>query len=152
CDRSSTTFFVLRSDVPEVAVFRVPYGDAAISATAKHLRRALNGAPEEFPPYPPLRRDRPFDRKLTMLDDVSSTLTAFLPALDGVQLVCCAPHGPLHLLPLHALRTSDGRWLSERHAFSYAPSLTIARSILARSSAQRPSSFYVAGIAASDDS
>lgn len=155
CDASSTTCFVLRSDTRGVQVIRKPLGAPAIHEAALRLRRAFNGAPHEFPPYPPLRGEHPFNRALSMLDELSPALTSFAEATAGVELVLCAPHGPLHLLPIHALRTADGRYLAERHAIVYCASLTSAWTALARAHAapaipRRPA-LYVAGVAALED-
>ncbi|MGB5631994.1 MAG: CHAT domain-containing protein, partial [Waterburya sp.] len=76
-----------------------------------------------------------------------------LPAVQGVQLLCIAPHGPLHLLPLHALRTPDGKFLIERFACTYFPSfstlsyLPVSKLLMSK---EKPS-VYIAGIASRKD-
>jgi len=50
----------------------------------------------------------------------------FREELSGVNVVIIIPHGPLHALPFHALRTGD-RYLIETHAVSYAPSAAVLK-------------------------
>lgn len=93
CRRDHTTCFVLGSDAPGVATHQLDIGSDELDRAARSLRRAFNGAPDEFPPYPPIRRDRPGDRDLAFLHDAGARLLAFLPSVEGVELLCMAPTG-----------------------------------------------------------
>jgi CHAT domain-containing protein len=46
------------------------------------------------------------------------------------DIVCLVPHGPLHYLPLHALRL-DGSYLIERNPVVYSPSAAVLRHCVA---------------------
>jgi CHAT domain-containing protein len=46
------------------------------------------------------------------------------------DIVCLVPHGPLHHLPLHALKV-DGSWLIERNTVVYSPSASVLKHCLA---------------------
>jgi CHAT domain-containing protein len=156
CDDDATTAFVMRSDDRIPHVFQCRVGRKAIEDAALKLRRTFNGNAAEFPPYPPIRGDRPEKRKLDFLDQLGSELLGFLPALEGVELLCVAPHGPIHLLPLHAMRTNEGRYLVEHFGFVYCPSISVLAYTLARTdSMKRATSLgnrvYVAGVSAQSD-
>lgn len=45
------------------------------------------------------------------------------------DIVCLVPHGPLHNLPLHALKV-DGSWLIERNTIVYSPSASVLKHCL----------------------
>src|SRR5437660_3513162 len=124
CDEDTTTCFVVRSDEPGVQVFCSEVGRKRLSEAARLLRREFNGDPNAFPPYPPIRDEQPWERDLHDFAALSSPLLAFLLAVQGVELLCIAPHGPLHLLPLHALRVPDGPYLGEHSGVVYCPSLS----------------------------
>ena len=78
-----------------------------------------------------MSRERPQARALGFFEDVSAHLLACMPFLEGLEHVCVAPHGPLHLLPLHAL-TVQGQPFITRRAAVYAPSAAVLARILAR--------------------
>jgi len=153
CDESSTTAFVMRPDQKEPSVFRSRVGRVDVEQATKRLRRAFNGSPHEFPPYPPIVRDRPFQRTLDFLDRLSAPLLQFLPAVGDAELLCIAPHGPLHLLPFHALRMADGAYLASRFGVVYWPSLSTAVQVLANTAsvAKHMPSVFVAGVSAAED-
>lgn len=155
CDEGNTTCFVMRSDEKRLHVFHSTVGRKDLSKAAKLLRREFNGAAGEFPPYPPIRGDRPWERTLKAFEELSDALLNFLPAVQGVELLCIAPHGPLHLLPLHALRAPDGKFLVEHFAVAYCPSLSTLRYTLEKAprdplTVTKPA-VYVAGIASRND-
>lgn len=127
CDEDITTCFVVRSDEPRVQVFRSKIGRKNLSEAAHLLRREFNGDPKAFPPYPQIRDEQPWERNLHDFMALSDALLMFLPAVQGVELLCIAPHGPLHLLPLHALRVPDGTYLAEHYGVVYCPSLSTLR-------------------------
>ncbi|MEU9470593.1 CHAT domain-containing tetratricopeptide repeat protein [Streptomyces avermitilis] len=153
CDEKTTTCFVLRPDAP-LTVTRLPVGRDHWARAGRTLRREFNGAPREWPPYPPIRRDRPGQRGLSVLDGLGRELAVLLAPVRDVDLLCVAPHGPLHVLPVHALRGEDGRYLVERHGVVYTPSLTTLLHSLAgrRARSTAPRSAFIAGVAAEDDS
>lgn len=154
CGTDTTVAFVLRNDRPGLQAFAMPVGRDRVADVARSLRRQLNGDPTSFPPLRPIRGDRPFSRDLSALEALGADVLAWLPAVEGVELVCVAPHGPLHLIPFHALRTPDGAYLAQQAAVVYAPSATALSYCLARTSTRSQHhrrSAYVAGIAARDD-
>ena len=116
----------------------------------------MDGAPLESPPYPPIRRSEPQKRSLDFFEELSSELLSFLPGVAGVEHVCIAPHGPLHLLPIHALRTVGGRYVAEDFGITYAPSLSSLRYCMARRPTQTKGvtprvSVFCAGVASQAD-
>jgi tetratricopeptide (TPR) repeat protein len=148
-----STCFVLRSDDPAIITARLPVTRDALKTAAARLRATFNGSSSQFPPLPPILRDRPFDRDLGFLDRVGAELLRFLPAVEGAELLLVAPHGPLHLLPIHALRDSDGRYVIERFGVSYVPSLSTLMYAI-RSGDQeppQPPSVYSAGVSSASD-
>jgi CHAT domain-containing protein len=153
CDESSTTAFVIRRGQKEPSVYRSSLGREEVEDVVRRLQRAFNGAPGEFPPYPAIVRDQPFRRKLDFLERLSAQLLRFLPDVEDVELLCIAPHGPLHLVPFHALLTPDGDYLAKRQAVVYSPSLSAAaqlRTIGSRARATAPA-VLVAGVSAAED-
>jgi tetratricopeptide (TPR) repeat protein len=151
-DATTTTAFVIRTDIQVVRVHRSPVGRAEWAALAVELRRAYNGSPEQG--YPPVLRNKPWRRDLPAWTRVEDELWGIFDDLDGVEHIVFAPHGPTHALPLHALRTRDGDFLATRFTFSYTPSLTVLSALLSRNDVpvrQRPASAYVAGVAGRND-
>ncbi len=57
--------------------------------------------------------------------------------LSGVATLNIIPHGPLHALPIHALR-QGGRFLIETHAVSYAPSAAVLNYCWSKSAMHSP--------------
>ncbi|HLG64180.1 MAG TPA: CHAT domain-containing tetratricopeptide repeat protein [Ktedonosporobacter sp.] len=153
CDEDITTCFVVRSDEPQVQVFRSAIGRKRLREAARLLRRELNGEPNAFPAYPPIRDKQPWKRDLHDFMALSDALLTFLPAVQGVELLCIAPHGPLHLLPFHALRVPDGSYLIEHFAVVYCPSLSTLRYSLQHrhNEPQETPSVYVAGVSSRVD-
>jgi hypothetical protein len=155
-DRQEVVWFVQRPDDDELRVFRSRVDANTLLEAAKLLRREFNGAPLEFPPYPPIRRAEPQRRCLDFFEKWSAELLAFLPGVAGVEHVCVAPHGPLHLLPLHALRTPEGDYLAEKLAVTYVPSISSLRYCMSYRDGRADrheaiGSVYCAGVAARED-
>jgi len=151
-DATTTTAFVIRTDIDGVRVHRSPVGRAKWGALAVELRRAYNGSPDQG--YPPVLRNKPWRRDLPAWTQVESELFGILDDLDDVEHIVLAPHGPTHALPLHALRTRDGDFLATRFTCSYTPSLTVLSALLSQDEVtvrQRPSSVYIAGVGGRDD-
>jgi tetratricopeptide (TPR) repeat protein len=155
CDDANTTCFVMRSDDLKLHVFRSSIGQKSLEDIAVRLRRVFNGAPNEFPVIRPIRRNKPWARDVSFFDQISNSLLMCLEVLDGIELLCVAPHGPLHLIPFHALRLPDGRFVAERFGVTYCPSLSVLSygldSNRAGSNTVQKPRVYVAGIASRND-
>ncbi|NIE59625.1 MULTISPECIES: CHAT domain-containing protein [unclassified Burkholderia] len=152
----ATYCFVMRTDCDEPIMISIPLRETDVTHAALYLQRAFNGAPEEFPPYPPIRGDMPFRRKLDFLDRLSAAVSPLFTCLEGVELICVAPHGPLHTIPLHALQLPGGQYLAEKHAVVYTPSLSIAWNMAQRANTNiapfgRKQRALVAGVSSADD-
>ena len=127
-DDRQTTCFVIRAGDQEPSVSTIEMGRPEIESVVRQIRRAFNGSPDEFPPYPPIRGTRPWTRPLTMLENLSDRLlSSFLPVVDGAEVLCIAPHGPLHLLPWAALRAPAGHYLAEQFGVTVTPTATMLR-------------------------
>lgn len=124
CDEDGIEAFVLRKGEPRPKVFRLPIPRKRLDFAVRRLQRAFNGDPQAFPPYPPIRGNTPHKRPLDFLDSISSAFDPVWDAVGEVDLVCVAPHGPLHLLPLHALKTQSG-FVAQRFAVTYTPALSL---------------------------
>jgi CHAT domain-containing protein len=111
-----TLAFLLRADQEEPRLERVALGrDAVLDWTTKLLSMITVGDGA-------LRNHQtPFQPLLEVVEQES--------APDDV--VCIVPHGPLHLIPFHALETSVGP-LIRRNPVVYAPSASVLASITAR--------------------
>lgn len=149
-----TTCFVVRSDDERLRVCRIEVTEAELASAASRLRVAFNGDPAAYPPVPPPRGRQPHRRSIAFLDNLGQKLLSFTAYADGLPLACIASHGPLHLLPLHAMpRPGPGGSLLETMAATYCPSLSSLAHIMAR---PRPASSpgrtaFVAGVAARED-
>jgi CHAT domain-containing protein len=133
----------------------LPLHGEDLEQTARQLQRAFNGAPEEFPPYPSIRGDMPFKRRLDFLDKLSAAMSPLFANLDEVEQICVAPHGPLHTIPLHALQLPEGQYLGEKYAVVYTPSLSVAVSKMRQAPAplshDSKDRVFVAGVSSADD-
>lgn len=80
----------------------------------------------------------------TYLDDLSPRLLPpFVhPLLQNCAVLCISAHGPLHALPLHALRWSDGTYVAERFGVCYVPSAGVLRHCQDRNPARRATSSH----------
>jgi|GEM_PF-1410955 len=151
CDDQSTTCFVIRSDEKQLSVFRTGIGRQQLNDAVQKMRTAFNGD-KILMPIPALEPETR-DYKLRTFTALSKDLLAFLSMIQGCELLCIVPHGPLHMLPFHALRTPEDRFLIEQCAVTYTPSLSALQYCLSKQA--RPSvvnpSVYVAGVSAHDD-
>ncbi len=151
CGSRNTYAFILKR-VAKPTWMRLGIDRDQCEQAGKLLRRAFNGAPDEFPPYPSIRRERPFDRSLSFLRALEAAFAPLFDSLDGMQLVHIAPHGPLHTIPLHALRMRDDRYVAEHMAINYWPSIS---TVLGARPTTPPRSgrtrVFVGGIASRDD-
>ncbi|MFD4508739.1 CHAT domain-containing protein [Streptomyces sp. NPDC058457] len=151
--RDETTCFVLRSDDERLRIHRMAVADGQLARVVDQLRLAFNGDPTAFPPVAPLRGRHPERRSLAFLDAVGPELLSFTAHISGLPLVGIAPHGPLHLLPVHALPTGGGARLIDSVATAYCPSLSTLAQVMARGrTGDRPdANAFVAGVAARED-
>jgi len=111
-----TLSFLLRADRQEPRLERIPLGGAEVLSWTKELRSALvsggHASPDLQAPLRPL-------------------LAAIEQDTDTDDVVCFAPHGPLHLVPFHALDVG-GVPLIRRNPVAYTPSASVLASIHAR--------------------
>jgi tetratricopeptide (TPR) repeat protein len=155
-DKRLTRCFLFHRGALAPKIVTVELGREELTRIAKQLRRTFNGAPEEFPPYPSIRGDMPFRRKLDFLDPLCTAMSGFFQAVEGADLIVVAPHGPLHLIPLQILRCADGKFLAEKSAVVYTPSLSTSLQALQRS--HKPAKtgtkipVFAAGVSSADDS
>lgn len=150
CGRQATFCFAVTSGDGALMVYRVPLTSTDLTSVVDRLRTTFNGDSRAFPPLAPLHPRRPSRRNLDFLDNVGPQLLAFVDLVDGRPLVCIVPHGPLHLVPMHALPDATGTKIFRRVAVTYAPSLSLLAHVLARPPVV-PASALVAGVAARED-
>jgi hypothetical protein len=166
-DEKTTWLFVLGPDAAEPLAEDTGVPPDHLRACAERLLIDCHGHPGKLEPerktqieqakkLPPLIGDasRPQGHgpeprkllgpkyKLTYLDDLSDKLlpTALRPVLNDCEVLCISAHGPLHSLPLHALRWSDGAYLAERFGVCYVPSVGVLRHCRERNRARRATS------------
>ncbi|MEV4341834.1 CHAT domain-containing protein [Streptomyces sp. NPDC049590] len=113
--------FVLASGESALRWYRVGAGRAQLHAAAERIRLTVDGDRSAFPPVPPIKPRRPAPLPL---EGLAEQLLPFHELLEGRELLCVAPHGPLSVLPLGALRLPDGRYCVERAALVYVPSVS----------------------------
>lgn len=148
-----TVIFVLREK--EKSVVQVPM-------PSERLRRCISTFQREVVEYPrcgdigrrmrhlrPRRTEHPrrSDIGQGWQDLAQPLLRPVLPLLTGADLVYFVPHGPLHLLPLHALKV-DGCYPIDLFRIVYAPSAAILIRLLKRTKpgkGQKRRSAFVAG-------
>lgn len=148
-----TTCFVLRSDDERLRICRIALADTELGRVAERLRVTFNGDPGSYPPVAPLRGRHPQRRSIAFLDDIGPELLSFTAHTAGLPLVCIAPHGPLHLLPLHALPADNRARLIDTVAAAYCPSLSSLAHVMVRPRAtgHHGETSFVAGVAAQED-
>jgi tetratricopeptide (TPR) repeat protein len=155
-DKRLTKCFVFHQGALAPKIVTVELGRDELTQIAKQLRRTFNGAPEEFPPYPPIRGDMPFRRNLDFLAPLATAMSGLFKAVEGADLIVVAPHGPLHLIPLQILRCADGKFLAEKSAIVYTPSLSTSLQALQRPHKPANTStkipVFAAGVSSADDS
>ena len=154
CGKRSTACFLLTAD-GRLDVTTTEVSVDHLQRVADKLHKTFNGASDIFPPLPPIRARNPFRRNLDFLARLGPGLVGFAAGLPQSSLVCVAPHGPLHLLPLHALpmRPDDSNPMATRVATSYCPSISVMAHLLARAStpATGTTRAVVIGVAAKED-
>ncbi|MDD9943170.1 MAG: tetratricopeptide repeat protein, partial [Myxococcales bacterium] len=83
CTDAGTTVFLLQQGEREPTVWRLPEGDAEWRGIVRRLHRAFNGNSNEFPPFPPIRRDQPEKRSIAFLSRANKLLE-FVAAVQDV--------------------------------------------------------------------
>jgi tetratricopeptide (TPR) repeat protein len=147
----STVAFIYTPRTDRLSVTRVPVSSADLAEAARRLERTFNGAPDDFPPLPPLPSRRPWKRSLAFLDNLGPGLLAFLAEVPPGDHLLVSPHESLHALPLHAL-PADGEPLITRHAVTYVLAASTLRYARARrGSGPRPETAFCVGVAALED-
>lgn len=111
-----TLAFLVRADREEPRLEHVALGrDAVLDWTTRLLSMVTAGDADLK------KHQTPFQPLLTVVEQET--------APDDV--ICIVPHGPLHLVPFHALETNAGP-LIRRNPVVYAPSASVLASITAR--------------------
>jgi CHAT domain-containing protein len=103
----------------EIVPNAAPVGRAELLKDAEDARAVSGGE---------LARARLYRRLL-------APFSRYLPA-DPSRAVLVIPHGPLFYVSLAGLSDADGRYVAERHAIAYSPSVSVLRSLRLR--AARP--------------
>jgi tetratricopeptide (TPR) repeat protein len=150
--KRGTVGFLLRSSPRSLEVIRSAVTISELQNVVVQLHRAFDGDATIFPPVGPISRDRPYRRSLDFFERLSPELLPKTASLDKLDLLCISPHGPLHLLPLHALPMEKNLSLGASLAISYVPSASVLHHIQSRRHARRNSyHIFIAGVAAEDD-
>jgi tetratricopeptide (TPR) repeat protein len=132
CTSDSTVCFLALPDGTSRA-YHAGLGRDRLADVARRLRATFNGDPAAFPPTRPIARDAPHKRGLEFFHALAADLLPFTADVPEGMMLCLVPHGPLHLLPLHALPSAPaGSPLAARHPVVYAPSLSALAYILHR--------------------
>ncbi|MGC5398813.1 CHAT domain-containing protein [Streptomyces sp. DT20] len=118
---SETFCFVLASGSSALRWHRIAVGRAQLHSAAEKIRLTVDGDRSAFPAVPPIKPRRPVPLPL---EGLAELLLPFQELLADRGLLCVAPHGPLSVLPLGALRLPDGRYCVEQAALVYTPSIS----------------------------
>ncbi|MFJ4854621.1 CHAT domain-containing protein [Streptomyces sp. NPDC088730] len=118
---SETFCFVLASGENALRWHRIAVGRAQLHSAAEKIRLTVDGDRSVFPAVPPIKPRRPVPLPL---EGLAELLLPFREVLADRGLLCVAPHGPLSVLPLGALRLPDGRYCVEQAALVYTPSVS----------------------------
>jgi tetratricopeptide (TPR) repeat protein len=148
-----TFWFLVRGANEEIVFECEEIPEQELVDAARRLRQSFNGDMASFPPVAPIPRKRPWRRDLAFLDVLGPRLLPPDEFLEEIDLLCVAPHGPLLSLPIHALRSPEGKVLSSQTAVTYTPSASALVHLRTRT---RPRSVgriraLVAGVASLDD-
>ncbi|MCX4963694.1 CHAT domain-containing tetratricopeptide repeat protein [Streptomyces sp. NBC_00654] len=142
-----TFCFVIASGELRLRTYRIALGRAELHTRVEAVRRLVDGDGSVFPSIPPIRPRRPVPLPL---EELSALLLPFQDALGDRELICAAPHGPLAVLPLTALRLADGAYVGERAATVYAPSVSALEYLLGAGPVPRGRALCV-NVAADED-
>ncbi|MGY3681016.1 CHAT domain-containing protein [Streptomyces sp. TE33382] len=142
-----TFCFVIASGELRLRTYRIALGRAELHTRVEAVRRLVDGDGSVFPSIPPIRPRRPVPLPL---EELSTLLLPFQDALGDRELICVAPHGPLAVLPLTALRLADGAYVGQRAATVYAPSVSALEYLLGAGPAPRGRALCV-NVAADED-
>lgn len=151
CGEDATHAFIVRADRAEIDWMRLELTHAQCATAVAMLQRTFNGDPNAFPPLPPIDGRRPHTRDLSFLEPIEAAFAPVFAATWDARLLHVVPHGPLHMLPFHALRLPDGRYLAERSALCYWPSLSIGLTRDPATHAPRLRRVFVGAVGARDD-
>jgi CHAT domain-containing protein len=113
---------------------------------ALELRPAIRttSRPEGLAPDRRKLADPNSNYALTYLDELSDRLLprSIRPVLKDCEVLCISPHGPLHSLPLHALRWNDGAYLGGHFGVCYVSSFAVLRYCQGRNRRRRATAAY----------
>ncbi len=126
--KTKTYLFVLtktQSDIPVLRVYPIDISDKTLANRAREFREMLAG---QDPGFADTARQL-YDLLLKPAGD----------QLKGKNTLCIIPDGILWDLPFQALQPSEGRYLLEDRAISYAPSLAVLREMSAQKKLSQPS-------------
>jgi CHAT domain-containing protein/tetratricopeptide (TPR) repeat protein len=115
-DDKTYLFVLTRSVTVEVKVYPVEIKQKDLTERIERFRQLLSTL------------DNRFSKSSHALYDL--LLKPAAGQLQGKTRLTIVPDGSLWELPFQALQTSQGRYLIEDHAISYAPSLTVLREML----------------------
>ena len=133
-------------------VYRADVGSQQLDDVARRLRATFGVDPSAFPVPRAIPREDPYSRNIDFFTDLGAKLLPFTADIDEGMLLCVVPHGPLHLLPLHALPAGAAGPLAGRNPTVYAPSLSALAYALRRRSANAVArTAFVAGVAHARD-
>jgi CHAT domain-containing protein len=127
-DKRLVIFVVTRGGARTLHVHTVPLPERRLESETDALTRALS------------ENDLHFRSRSRRLYDL--ILAPAAPELQGVKTIAIIPDGPLWRLPFESLVMPDGRFVIERMACFYAPSITVYREMLRRR--PRPSGNFLA--------
>jgi tetratricopeptide (TPR) repeat protein len=151
CTVRGTMCFLVKPD-GNIRVYRAGVTSGQLEDVARRLRATFNGDPAEFPPTRPISREAPHKRSLGFFTELGAELLSFTADVEEGILLCVVPHGPLHLLPLHALPAGTVGPLAARNPTVYAPSLSALAYTMRRGSANPVArTAFVAGVSAAED-
>ncbi|MGW7527936.1 CHAT domain-containing tetratricopeptide repeat protein [Streptomyces sp. NPDC054783] len=159
CGERGCVIFVVHADTGRLTALQTTLSEREVQRAAGRLRRAFDGDADAFPPLPPLPAKRPWRRKLDFFEDLAPGLLAFLPAVEGRELLCVAADPALQALPLAALplpsaddgARGDRPLLAHRHAVVQVSSATALLRTVALPPAPADGGVLVAGVAAGED-
>lgn len=120
--RESTYLFIVTrraaNSLPSLDVYPVPIKQADLEQRVERLRDQI------------AQRDPDFQKNAAGLFNL--LLKPAATQLSGKSTLIIVPDGILWDLPFQALQSDDGQYLIQRHAISYAPSLTALREMQKR--------------------
>lgn len=140
-DLDETIIFWLEKDLPGVNVYKIPVSRHEISKAAEKLQKLFSRDKInwERPHYTP-------DSDLLWLAPIAEAF--FEPVAERLlncQTLVIAPHGELHLLPIHLFPFRD-KPLALTHSITYVANLSIYAMLISRYSRQEGLSFSTSSV------